>query len=440
MPFKNNPEELVQKKVSHEKFEGNVLFESPGMGIQEVLKENNLRDIDRVIAENIKVFNIPEPRPELHYRKRIREPEPTFRTTIYDFFKLMKQVDWGKVKEELGGSLKSLGIAIVAFGDRELVNIDLPNIEKLSKGYEKLISELPQVDQEKIKAEIAKMQAGLREKFKKEKPQSSPNQEKVGQGEKRTSANEINKRASLEQAINDLSDLLNKTVDPETRRKIRSIISTISVLLATLPLLSGSSQISNKAEAQNIYGDIYGNIPSEEKSPERKIRREIPDEGVVSDKVDILKGIKISNAEDSLELFGARLGSKIGIAGENIITIENKSDDRGSSIVMKDRERMGDFVIVTKDADDKRVFIDLKNYTTEINGDIALDLNNLPEEILYSIANGHLIWGDFEYKNGVATSSFVQRGEITGIKDEAQSLLNKTIMNRILKERNKNII
>lgn len=467
------------------KFEDRSLIEGNRLEVTQVAQRvEGIIDrsrIDRI--QRLPVPPIPEPIPDIVIEGI------DLKKFIEALLKTIKDIDWENVKKELGGSLNSLVVSLIAIGNKELVNIPLPNLEALRKLLDKYKDKLPKDQLEKINEQINNLIKKLKEKNKQGSSQEiTPDEWLRREKEKNNQVDEArrnptkgfmtseerdarnlreedenrslldkliaeisrieNKRARemANNLVRSISELSNPSESAETRKRIAKIIALIGAILAMSGLLTGSSSRGEQVGTNTIYPDIYGNQPDIElendsstgnRVVEQRPSRQTPDANI-TDQINILEGINIQGSQDALELFGVSLGSIADRRGEGVISIENKTDDRSVATIMAEKNREVVWLAVTN-VNGERVILNLeRGASVDENGVPILDLNKLSEGELTALANGTLTWNTVEVKNGVRLSSASQNGAVN-LQAEAQKLLSNKIMNRVLGARGENL-
>lgn len=445
MPFKNPlNESLVNRKLT------DGLYESPGVGIEFNVK-------DAVQVNQVLGRHVPNPIEPIKPRRDFESGSGiNIQDVLKEIYKNLK-VDWNKIKEDLGGSLKKLNLAIIAFGDKDLINIELPNLRKLVEELESLISTLSKENQEKLRSQIAKIREQIKRKEKDQKTNTPSPEDKLLAERARFAEMERLKREAIagfrniengksiptperalekadrqiNEALKRIKDIFNQTVDPKIRREILVIIAILSSISALNTsggeTKSTTDEITSNPNTTSIIDGTTNAINTDNTEFNKTQRREQTPDNSVSSKegvIDKLEGIKLQSREEAREMFGVTIGSVIGQRGANVISIENKTNNQGVKNILLEKNRKIDFVIVLKNENgETEGYLDLSKFIESFENNPGINLENIPDDILVKMLSNPLIYGHHEEISGEVTQNMVQSGEITGLRKYIEKII-----------------
>lgn len=364
---------------------------------------------------------------------------------INDFLSLIKDTDFEELKKKLGKDYEKFIQALIMLGNKNIINIELPdnNLGKIIKELRDSISKLDPKIQSKILDQMSLAIAGYIKK--KEQSLEAVASETIPDDWFEISPSERNRiinsftinkqstedflksnRGYLEKLVGDIQEKIDRIGnDPKYQRDIKglkNLISTILFILAASGLQTGAKPnqtTSDKATfIKSGYEEIY--TPGFSTQKDEVFYQQSPDSNINDEKIEILKNISITSAEEARQEFGVKLGSVFGKRGLNVISIENKSGDQSVVQIMSEKNKQPLFVIIrhTKTPDGKLVIepMNIESGYEIIEGVPTLNLNKLSEADRARLENGeeyHLVYGTYEKQNGAITKPFSQLGEIS---------------------------
>lgn len=363
----------------------------------------------------------------------------------------VRSVDWKKFSELIGGNVKRLMAALVTIeGNKDLAN-STPRLQELLNRLNELLNQLTPEEKKKLSDAMNESSKNfINEESKKDKSQDILENDSLF----KNLLKEIEKikderlRPLIQNLLNSINEISRQPANSETKKQLGKLVSLIGLILAMSGLLTTSGREKVQVGTNDVYVDIYGNpkvteeeIPTEEIGGTSTTKRPVeqkPDAGVNETPIDILQGVQIVSADEALQLFGERLGSKIDTRGKNVISIENKTGNKTVMQEMSESERKPDFILVAE-VNGERVLINLQQHVEYIDGTPTINLDNLSDTELGLLRNGNpIIWGVNEIKNGVDTGPVVQMGTITGLSERASQIISNRIMTQIIEAQSRN--
>jgi len=437
------------------KFEDRTLNEGEGWRAQPEA-ENNASQVELALGLSTTIVTetrepiIGVPAPEIPTFILETKPENPS-DLLKELLTRVRSVDWKKFSELIGGNVKRLMAALVTIeGNKDLAN-STPKLQELLNRLNELLNQLTPEEKKKLSDAMNESSKNfIDEESKKDKSQDILENDSLF----KNLLKEIEKvkderlKPIIQNLLSSVNEISRQPLSSETKKQLGKLISLIGLILAMSGLLTTSGREKIQVGTNDVYEDIYGNqpkvteeLPTEEIGGTSTTKRQVeqkPDAGVNETPIDILQGVQIVSADEALQLFGERLGSKIDTRGKNVISIENKTGNKTVMQEMSESERKPDFILVAE-VNGERVLINLQQHVEYVDGTPTINLDNLSDTELGLLRNGNpIIWGVNEVKNGVDTGPVVQMGTITGLSERASQIITNRIMNQIIEAQSRN--